>query len=97
MSTIKSFIPQKQFYYDPLNLPCLNNTIYGILSYDGPIIAICDIQNKQILKGYFIRREGLSNKEFRFLRVSEVLVEACPISITIYPKNPGDKTYFEIE
>lgn len=97
LSAIKSLIPQKKFSNNPVIPPYLNNSVYGILSYDGPIIALCDSQNKQIVKGYFVRREDFSRREYRSLRVGEVLVVACPINVTIYRNDSEGKTWFEIE
>lgn len=97
LSAVKSIIPQKKFFNNPDISPYLNNSVYGILSYDGPIIALCDSQNKQIVKGYFVRREDFGGREYHSLRVGEVLVEACPINVTIYPNNSEGKTCYEIE
>lgn len=97
LSAIKSLVPQKQFSNNLAISTYLNNGIYGTLSYDGPIIALCDYQNKQVVKGYFVRREDFGGREYRSLRVGEILVEACPINVTIYPNDPEDRTEFEIE
>lgn len=97
LSAIKSLIPQKQFSNNLVISTYLNNSIYGILSYDGPVIALCDYQNNQVVKGYFVRREDFRGREYRSLRVEEVLVEACPINVTMYPNDSEGKTGFEIE
>jgi hypothetical protein len=97
LSAIKSLLPQKKFSNNLIISPHLNNSMYGILSYDGPIIALCDYENKQIVKGYFVRREDFGGREYRSLRIGEVLVEACPINVVIYPNDSESKTLFEIQ
>lgn len=67
------------------------------MSYDGPVVAICDFQNKQIVKGYFIRREDVRGRELQSIRMGEVLVEACPVNMTIYHNDSEIETTFEIE
>lgn len=95
LGILKSIIPQKNLFNTQSISPYLNCSIYGILSYDGPVVAICNFQNKQIVKGYFIRREDTRGREYRAIRIGEVLVEACPVNVIIH--HSDSETKFEVE
>lgn len=95
--TLKSLIPQKNLFNTVNVQSYLNSSIYGILSYDGPVVAICDVQNKQIVKGYFVRREDKKGREYHAIRIGEVLVEACPLNLVIYHDDSEIETKFEVK
>lgn len=94
--TLKSLLPQKNQEIQGI-LPYLDYGIYGILSYDGPVIAICDFERRQIVKGYIITREDVKSRQYKAIRIGEVLVEVCPINVIIYEDDSAIETKFEIE
>jgi hypothetical protein len=96
-SILKSLLPQKRVLNMQNISHYLNYSIYGILSYDGPVVAMCDFQAKQIVKGYFVRREDIKGREYRAIRIGEILAEVCPIDVTIYHDDHEIETKFEIK
>lgn len=96
-SVLKSILPQKKISNTQFISSCLDGSMYGILSYDGPVVAICDNHNKQIIKGYFVRREDFKGREYHLIRFGEVIVEACPINMTVFNDDSKIEKEFQIK
>ncbi|HEY7573141.1 MAG TPA: hypothetical protein VH796_17400 [Nitrososphaeraceae archaeon] len=99
---LKTIIPQKQIndlqYKNRLaHTIGLEDKVYGILSYDGPIIAICDIEKNQVVKGTVITKDDKKGREYNTVRLSEIILEAVPVKVIIYDDASDIEIKYEVK
>ena len=94
---LKSLLPQIQD--DSVRkIPVeLKNIPYGILSYEGPVIVICDHHKRQIVKCYVVTKENVKGVEYRSVKFNEIILLAVPTNTIIYDDPVTIETKYEIK
>lgn len=94
---IEQVLPSSRYGLHALdqNFPA-RNYLYGVLSYDGPIIALCDIERKQIVKCRWTSKEqdGISSHQKSTLKKEKVIMIGCPSKVIMHEEKK--ETKFEI-
>lgn len=96
---LRSIVPSRQdfMHFNGKFSFQMENIIYGILSYCGPTIIVCDYKTRQLVKGIAVSRWDKAGNEIRIIHYHEVITLACPLELVIYESPNEVQTKYEVK
>jgi hypothetical protein len=96
---LRSIVPSRQdfMHFNGKISFQMENMIYGILSYCGPTIVVCDYKTRQLVKGIVVSKWDKAGNEHKIIHYHDVITLACPLELVIYESPNEVQTKYEVK